>query len=138
MKKFLMILVCLILVSTVAIGEAVDFSSMSDEELEGLYASILIEMDSRKLGNGVLVPEGEYVVGIDIPVGDYLISSAEPDKDTWLYVCDSKEAWSNYETKKEKMIDYCTKESYFYKFLDGDYIIINNSPAFFLEYSLGF
>ncbi len=54
---------------------AVDLSGMSYEELVALRDSINAELLSRGIEKKVNVPAGEYIIGKDIPAGEYKITT---------------------------------------------------------------
>lgn len=75
MKRFIAVISILLLVfwSFSAIGEGIDLSSMSEQELYELEIAIKEELASRDEFSEVILYQGEYIVGVDIPVGDYII-----------------------------------------------------------------
>lgn len=137
MKKFLMILVCLILVSTVAICEAIDFSSISDEELQELYASIVTEMNARSMEQAVYVPNGHYAIGTDIPAGSYVITSVDAEKGSSFTTYESYEDYEDAEFIHYYSVFHGFNEGQLVTLEEGQYIAIYN-PVLFLKYSLGF
>lgn len=76
-KKLVVLLVAFsLLFSTAAFAEAsVDLSSMSSEDLVALRAQINAELLSRGFEKDVDVPAGSYIIGKDIPSGDYTITT---------------------------------------------------------------
>ena len=72
MKKLISIIITLVmLVPTVSLADLPDISNLSKEELfqlDGIIQNLLFE---QSLPDGVLLPAGNYVVGIDLPAGDY-------------------------------------------------------------------
>lgn len=74
MKKLLTIILILALVlPSAALADLPDLSGMSSDELLNLihYAQALLF--STELENGITVPQGDYIIGEDIPAGTYRI-----------------------------------------------------------------
>ena len=72
MKRLItVILVLALVVPAAAAADLPDISNLSKEELiqlDGIIQNMLFE---QSLPDGVLLPAGNYVVGIDLPAGDY-------------------------------------------------------------------
>lgn len=69
MKKFIFILaIALLLSTTVAIAD-VDISGLSYDELVALVNKAQMEMMKMDKWQEVVVPEGIYIIGEDIPAG---------------------------------------------------------------------
>lgn len=72
MKKLItLILAFVLLLPAAALSDLPDISSLSDEELLQLDWKIQAILFDHQLDDGVLVPAGVYVVGADIPAGEY-------------------------------------------------------------------
>ena len=72
MKKiFSLLLVFVILSMPAALAEEIDLSKFSYQELQALYRKVRIEMIQRPEWKDVIVHQGIYVIGKDIPEGDY-------------------------------------------------------------------
>ena len=78
MKKIFAILFCVVLLTTMAFAE-VDLESMSAEELAKLYSAIGSKLWGEKIASedGAKLIYGKYVVGIDIPEGNYVIATKD-------------------------------------------------------------
>lgn len=75
MKRVLtVVLVLLSLVSAVS-AETIDLKGMTPEELVSLRDAVNAELIARGFEKEVNVPAGTYVVGKDIPAGEYTIST---------------------------------------------------------------
>lgn len=73
MKKIiaLLLLVSVLLLFSSAYAE--DLSKLDDEQLIALSVAVNSEIIQRNLNKKVKVPTGTYIVGQDIPAGDYTI-----------------------------------------------------------------
>ena len=76
MKKILTVILLLVLTCSVAYAE-INLSSMTTEELIALQTSITKELMDRGAMKSANVPAGEYIIGKDIPAGDYSISTTQ-------------------------------------------------------------
>lgn len=74
MKRFLIALVALSLFVTCAFAESIDLESMTTDDLVALQSKILKELSKRDFPTKAFtVPMGEYIVGADIPAGNYRV-----------------------------------------------------------------
>ena len=86
MKKFLFVLIVLLLVSialpVISSADGFDFSSMSLEELLGLRNAVDEEIRTRVSAPSAAIWNGTYVVGNDIKSGRYLLTvvNVTPDE----------------------------------------------------------
>lgn len=72
MKKFISVLLVLVLCSAVAFAETIDFKSMTTDGLIQLYQEIQLELASRTgLTDNNKIGQGIYTVGKDIKAGTY-------------------------------------------------------------------
>ena len=72
MKKLLtLILILALALPAAALADLPDISDLTDEELLHLDWQIQAILYEHQLEDGVLVPAGVYVVGADIPAGEY-------------------------------------------------------------------
>ena len=76
MKKFLSILIVLLMICAVAFAE-INLSSLSVDELIKLKTSIEKELIDRGAVKSANVPAGEYIIGTDIPAGSYSITTKQ-------------------------------------------------------------
>ena len=76
MKKIVSVVLLLVLTCCVAYAE-VNLSTMTTEELITLRTSIVKELMDRGALKSANVPAGEYVIGKDIPAGDYSITTTQ-------------------------------------------------------------
>lgn len=130
MKRFVTILLVLMMFCTTAFCEGIDFSAMSDEELQSAAIEIQQELVSRNVYTDSIFFPGEYVVGQDIEAGVYEISLLEfsrSDNDrAYLYVYDENDEQLVWEQIKK--FDIVLKEKLkngdVLKLESGNYIVI--------------
>lgn len=75
MKKYLGLLLAVLLLLPVFANAEVDVKALSTDELLALRVSIVDELMARGEMKSANVPAGEYVVGEDIPAGSYSITT---------------------------------------------------------------
>lgn len=86
MKKFLTVLVLLVLLITVtafalpAMAEGTDYKAMSADELIALRTSINDELRARLASDASVVYNGSFIVGVDIKPGAYLFTCVTVDE----------------------------------------------------------
>lgn len=91
MKKWLVCLLVLALLIPSALAESFDVTGMSDDELEALNLAVQLELFSRHAaGSGVEVPQGSYVVGVDLPSGRYHVTVGDDVFAASGYVLDAE------------------------------------------------
>ena len=71
MKKVLYLLVALLLIGSIALAEAIDLSSMTDDELLTLKDQVSQAISDRGLVKEFQMSAGMYVGGVDIKPGSY-------------------------------------------------------------------
>ena len=76
MKKVCVVVFVLLIISGIAYAE-ISLSSMSTDELIALKTQIVQELLDRGAMKSATVPAGEYVIGKDLPVGEYSISTEQ-------------------------------------------------------------
>ncbi len=74
MKKVFALILVIVFLLTAAMADTLDLSSLSYEQLRDLQRLISAEIVKRPEWKEVTVPGGEWVVGYDIPAGNYSIS----------------------------------------------------------------
>lgn len=82
MKKFLVILLALTLLSTAALAE-IDLSGMTYDELVALKDQINLAIWNSQEWQEVTVPIGVWKIGEDIPEGHWTIKPAPGGTTTW-------------------------------------------------------
>ena len=76
MKKLVLLIVALLLVSVISVSaEGIDLSGMTTEELIELNLQISKELHSRNLAESQYLYQGMYEVGKDIEPGRYVFKS---------------------------------------------------------------
>jgi hypothetical protein len=78
MRKLTAIILALAVLFALSPVMAEDFESMSIQQLLALRSSIEAELLARGDHDSFTVPPGEYLIGIDIPAGQYSISLKDP------------------------------------------------------------
>lgn len=77
MKKSFMLFALVLFIVLPSVSCAVNLSKMSFDDLIDLRGQIELELMNRKNWQEVLVQEGIYEVGVDIPAGHYTILAAD-------------------------------------------------------------
>jgi len=77
MKKILCLLVALLLVGSLGLAEAIDFSSMTDEELLALKEQVNQAISDRGLIKEFQLTAGIYIGGVDIKPGRYTLTATD-------------------------------------------------------------
>lgn len=75
MKRFLSLLLFVLLLVPAFASAEVDVKALSTEELLALKVSIVDELMARGEMKSAKVPAGEYIIGEDIPAGSYSITT---------------------------------------------------------------
>ena len=92
MKKLIVFfLIIALAMPAAALTDLPDISGLSQEELIELNHQIQLRLFSEKLIDGVEVPEGEYLVGEDIPAGIYHMEVVFPNAGGMLTVYQSND-----------------------------------------------
>lgn len=81
MKRIIVFVVCLLMITSTAFAEIPDISNLTDEELVSLNEAIIEKLLDSGYLKEVTVPAGIYTVGKDIPAGSYLVKNT--DKGSW-------------------------------------------------------
>ena len=71
MKRFFCFLFVLVLMPVISLADLPDISNLSLDELIQLNKLVNDYLFEKTLPDGVLLPSGSYVVGVDIPAGEY-------------------------------------------------------------------
>ena len=77
MKKFLCLLVALVLIGSIALAEAIDLSSMTDDDLLALKEQVIQAVSDRGLIKEFQLTAGVYIGGVDIKPGRYMLTATE-------------------------------------------------------------
>lgn len=73
MKKFLALILAMILLGGSAAAETPDLSGLTTDELLSVIREAQSLLFDQQLVDGVRVPQGTYIIGEDIPAGTYRI-----------------------------------------------------------------
>ena len=76
MKLFTIVVILIMLTST-ALAGGIDLSILSLDELVGLRNNINVEIDIRTEDESAIIHPGDYVIGVDILPGSYLIKCVD-------------------------------------------------------------
>lgn len=97
MKKLLKYTVLVIVILSVfvsaGLGEEIDISSLSDDELLTINETVKQEMSARELLELPIIPVGTYVVGEDIKEGNYSITGKGQQTILIVHTIESYEAF---------------------------------------------
>ena len=101
MKKIVSLLVVLVMVSSFAISYAdIDISGLSYEELVALKDKINLAIWNSKEWKEVEVPQGDWIVGEDIPAGKWTVKCAKKDtSSSVMSECDME--WGFYDKENQ-------------------------------------
>lgn len=114
MKKVLMLVVVLALFVSPALSEAIDFTSMSLDELLVMRQSIEDEIYSRLQEGSGTIWVGAYHVGKDIKAGSYVLSGIE--NTIIVHVYESEEDFANHKTSTN---DFVSTTGYYLSVKEG-------------------
>ena len=140
MKRFALVFLALVLVSSPAL--AVDLDSMSYDELLELSQAVEAKMREMPEWGGVLVPEGVYTVGTDIPAGKYTYSTLSNRVDTYVFSTEEEVLLAVTGNRSGYLFCYVArvdKEPFNIDFAENTYINVNGGTALLKPYTgLGF
>lgn len=75
MKKFVFVLLAVLLVSLPVLGQSDELRNLTDTQLRSLFESVKAEITRRGLDAvEMTLQEGKYIIGRDIPAGSYRIT----------------------------------------------------------------
>ena len=146
MKKLICLLL-LVCVTATATAESIDLSSMSYDELVALKDRINLAMWNSQKWQEVIVPQGIWKVGEDIPAGSWTVRCAAAFTAVIEFGPDLTENGDDIEYKTRR--GRCTLDSpeyrhykknisieqYSFTVEEGDYILIVNCDLIFTPYS---
>lgn len=92
-------------------AEAPGVHDLTDDELKALYMDVKNEMAERGLFESVIVPAGEFVGGVDLPVGKFVFASL--DSQAYMQCYSSKETYTEDKLNnsyKHQMYDFVSKD----------------------------
>ncbi len=131
MKRFLAILVLVLLVVSSAAAEDIDLSGLSFDQLVQLQSRITMEMMQRDEWQEVTVPAGVYMVGRDIPAGKWEVTATQ----FLSYLTYGKELKEDNKNEVAHTGHYTWKyckegEPYIFEFEDGYYVQLDDAMIF--------
>lgn len=155
MKRFICLLLSLVLFPLVSLADLPDISGLSYDELVQLKDRINLAMWNSEEWQEVTVPIGVWTVGVDIPVGHWSISYSPDSSSKWASIkyCDmlneaGTDAGNQFYCKIYGYLNVAPPDNDNYpetvdiNLVPGTYIIIGHSPVVFRPYtgkpSLGF
>ena len=71
MKRFVCLFLVLIVFPVVSVADLPDISGLDKDELLQLSNIVNNALFEKSLPDGVLLPAGDYIVGVDLPAGEY-------------------------------------------------------------------
>lgn len=90
-RRFLCCLVVCLLLIPAALSDAVNLSSMTDDEIVALLDQVNQELVNRGINKTAKLPQGGYIAGKDLPAGRY------------IYTCQAKgDDWGNLTVKSDQ------------------------------------
>lgn len=144
MKRFLVILVLVLLVVSSAAAEDIDLSGLSFDQLVQLQTRITMELMQRDEWQEVTVPAGIYLVGRDIPAGKWNIKSSDP-KYSFMMTWSKTLGADKNSLERDDVYNYHAVhngDAYALELTDGFYLMIDGAvPVIFSPFtghSLGF
>lgn len=80
MKKFVLVLLVILMAALPALGQTDDIQNLTDAQLQSQYESVKAEMSRRGVDSvEMTLQEGKYIIGKDIPAGSYKITCLSTD-----------------------------------------------------------
>ena len=131
MKKFLALILAMILLGGSAAAETPDLSGLTTDELLSVIREAQALLFDQQLVDGVSVPQGTYIIGEDIPAGAYRIE-----------ITDGTGYYDVYDKQDGKLIhsgltgkSYKVTEIGKITFEDGNVLKLVNSTFIFYPYT---
>ena len=79
-RQFICWMLVFLLIIPVTSAESVDLSQMTNEEVVELLGKVNQELVTRRIEKRATLQAGKYVVGIDLPMGSYVLMCKTDDK----------------------------------------------------------
>jgi len=148
MKKLFCLILAGILIMSAAWAEEIDLSGLTFEELDALRDRCMLEMMKRDVWQEVTVPQGVYQVGVQIPAGTWTVychngisalvnwgDTLTPNhEDIEINYETGRYGWGRvYNPHYRNYKEYYdgSQISYTFTVREGEWIIIEDSPAVF-------
>ena len=149
MKKVLSVILALAIVLSVTGACAIDLSGMSFDELVALKQEINIAITKTDKWQEVVVPQGVWKVGEDIPAGHWTVRCADGTDVVYIewgvYLKENghgiqtkgRNHYSYVRNPESKYYNHSDPTEYDFVVQDGDWIVINDSygKALFSPYT---
>lgn len=150
MKKFLIVAIVICMMIPCALSEDIDLSALSFEQLVALKERINLALFSSDEWQEVVVPQGIWLVGKDIPAGKWTLTAQQTDDGITYIQYGSKLNDNKNEIEYKYMREYFWISSKVHKRLksnditeytielrEGDYFIVDPSygPVVFHPYT---
>ena len=132
MKRFIGLLLVLLLVAGVAHAEIEDISKLTDDELIQLKEQISAEEIARGLEKAVKVPRGRYIVGKDIPAGTYTIELVEYDSYTVFNVWEKEYEVYDYNVGLLENINFSQEQKKYTKVVLSEGNVVETFVDYFI------
>ena len=134
MKKLISLFIPLVLAAAVGVAQ-VDLSGMTYDELVELKDQLNLAMWNSEEWEEVVVPQGLWIVGEDIPVGHYTIKPVDGNIATVVYGCKLKENKANLEkfTSSSRYDEIISPSYRYYSQGDKDTIDIDMQYGYYVE-----
>ena len=141
MKRLFIVLLALLLLCSSALAGSIDLTGMSFDDLIALRGQVDLALWNSQEWKKVTVPEGIYLVGVDIPAGDWQIESILGEQSSVSYF----EKMNQYGTEADKDAYYFWDrvinipsyevKSIHLNLVDGMYVGISLAPVVFTPYT---
>lgn len=90
MKRLAVIILAFVMIFSMSYAESIDLTGMSIEDLNNLRNAIDEELLNRD--EAAFIPDGSYVVGLDISEGSYVLSQHSDDAWAVVWIYNSEES----------------------------------------------
>jgi hypothetical protein len=130
MKKILCLLVALLLVGSLGLAEAIDLSSMTDEELLALKEQVDCAINERGISAAPHLLSGVYTAGSDITPGKYVIHVPSGQSSGYIYVYENKEKLEKNEIAYEHYIVYDTEQDFYISLEESNVLSIDGLKGY--------
>ena len=105
MKKIISLLIVSVLLIPCAFADSIDISSLSFSELMTLRHRCQLAMMESEEYQEVTVPQGLWEVGVDIPVGKWIVKCADTARDR-LFLGECHISWGTGKPNSEGIFEY--------------------------------
>ena len=127
MKKILIavVVVCLLIVPSFSLAEALDFSAYTDGELLTLLEQVQAEVVNRHIQKTATLQAGTYIGGRDIPAGSYILTNIGTEgQDGIISLRSVNDPEKSYPSKLYEFIDAEDGFTVFVVIEEGDTLVL--------------